>query len=244
MRTKRIDMAVNQLWTETYSTVTIGRGIRQVKECQHVDSADSLKRVFKLAEIDQKSADLAADQHDLDQILQASVPGLVSKSQGSFGLTRTDNLTTSDGPAAGHKLLVQPNVFNISSLLPPSLSFLQRLKDIVPHDSDIAMSTLTSFLDEFIINVFHPQLEETVTELCTQAFLELDAFQQDPQWSQHSTRPIFKVWSETVDHRFSLTSSGHIQFLRIDPVLLQIARYYTPRSDFYAIGYYTIGSLL
>ena len=117
----------------------------------------------------------------------------MSKSQGSFGLTRTDNLTTSDGPAAGHKLLVQPNVFNISSLLPPSLSFLQRLKDIVPHDSDIAMSTLTSFLDEFIINVFHPQLEETVTELCTQAFLEVDAFQQDPHWSQHSTRPIFKV---------------------------------------------------
>ena len=197
-----------------------------------------------MAEIDQKSADLAADQHDLDQILQASVPGLVSKSQGSTGLNRTDNLTTHDGPAAGHKLLVQPNVFNISSLLPPSLSFLQRLKDIVPHDSDIAMSTLTSFLDEFIINVFHPQLEETVTELCTRAFLEPDAFQQDPQWSQHSTRPIFKVGSETIGHKFLLTLSGHIQFLRTDSVFLQIARYYTPRFDFYAINHYTNGSLL
>ena len=197
-----------------------------------------------MAEIDQKSADLAADQHDLDQILQASVPGLVSKSQGSSGLNRTNNLTTHDGPAAGHKLLVQPNVFNISSLLPPSLSFLQRLKDIVPHDSDIAMSTLTSFLDEFIINVFHPQLEETVTELCTRAFLEPDAFQQDPQWSQHSTRPIFKVGPETVSHKFLLTSSGHIHLLRTDSVFLQIARYYTPRFDFYAINYYTNGSLL
>lgn len=197
-----------------------------------------------MAEIDQKSADLAADQHDLDQILQASVPGLVSKSQGSSGLNRTDNLTTHDGPAAGHKLLVQPNVFNISSLLPPSLSFLQRLKDIVPYDSDIAMSTLTSFLDEFIINVFHPQLEETVTELCTRAFLEPDAFQQDPQWSQHSTRPIFKVGSQAVRYRSLLTFSGHIQFLRADSVFLQTARYYTPRFDFYAISYYTNGSLL
>jgi hypothetical protein len=152
--------------------------------------------VFKLSEIDQKSADLAADQHDLDQILQASVPGLVSKSQVPSGSSRINATTTTDGPAAGHKLLVEPNVFNISSLLPPSLSFLQRLKDIVPHDSDIAMSTLTSFLDEFIINVFHPQLEETVTELCTQSFLELDAFQKDPQWSQHSIRPIFKVSCE------------------------------------------------
>ena len=152
--------------------------------------------MFKLSEIDQKSADLAADQHDLDQILQASVPGLVSKSQGTSGSSRINATTTTDGPAAGHRLLVEPNVFNISSLLPPSLSFLQRLKDIVPHDSDIAMSTLTSFLDEFIINVFHPQLEETVTDLCTQSFLELDAFQKDPQWSQHSIRPIFKVSCE------------------------------------------------
>ena len=168
----------------------------------------------------------------------------MSKSQGSSGINRTDNLTTHDGPAAGHKLLVQPNVFNISSLLPPSLSFLQRLKDIVPHDSDIAMSTLTSFLDEFIINVFHPQLEETVTELCTRAFLEPDAFQLDPQWSQHSTRPIFKVRSETVGLNFLLTSLGHIQFLRTDSVFLQIARYYTPRFDFHATSYYTNGSLL
>ena len=102
------------------------------------------------------------------------------------------NVTT-DGPVASHKLLVDPNVFNISSLLPPSLSFLQRLRDIVPHDSDIAMSTLTSFLDEFLVNVFQPQLEETVTESCTQSFAQLDAFQEDSQWSQHATRPIFKA---------------------------------------------------
>lgn len=99
----------------------------------------------------------------------------------------------SDAPVAGHKVLIEPNVFNISLLLPPSLSFLQRLKDIVPVDSDIKISTLTSFLDDFLVNVFHPQLEETVTELCTQSFVEIDAFQQDSQWSQHAIRPIFRV---------------------------------------------------
>lgn len=146
-----------------------------------------------MSEIDEKSADLAADQRDLDQILQASVPGLVSKSQRRSGVSHNNSTITSDGPVVGHKLLVEADVFNISSLLPPSLSFLQRLKDIVPHNSQIAMSTLTSFLDEFLVNVFHPQLEETVTELCNQAFAELDAFQQDPQWSQRSARHIFKV---------------------------------------------------
>jgi exocyst complex component 4 len=55
------------------------------------------------------------------------------------------------------------------------------------------MSTLTSFLDEFLVNVFHPQLEEAVTELCTQSFTELDAFQEDPEWAKHSPKPIFKV---------------------------------------------------
>ena len=99
----------------------------------------------------------------------------------------------SGGPVVGHKLLVEPSVFNISSLLPPSLSFLQRLKDIVPHDSYIATSTLMTFLDEFLVNVFYPQLEETVTDLCTHCFAELDSFQQDPQWSQRSVRPISKV---------------------------------------------------
>ena len=154
--------------------------------------ADQLQRVFKLSEIDQKSADLAKDQRDLDQILEASVPGLVSKSQrpsnGSQGLTGSNR----DGPVASHKLLVEPNVFNIGSLLPPSLTFLQRLRDIVPHDADIAMSTLTSFLDEFLVNVFHPQLEDTVTELCNQSFVDLEAFQQDSQWVQRADRPIFK----------------------------------------------------
>ncbi len=152
------------------------------------------KRVFKLAQIDQKTPDLAADQKDLDQILQASVPGLVSKNQRQSGVSHNlvDGIAT-DGPAVGHKLLVDPNVFNVGSLLPPSLAFLQRLRDIVPHDSDIAMSTLTSFLDEFIVNVFHPQLEDTVTELCTQSFVDLEAFQQYSQWSQHAQKPLFKV---------------------------------------------------
>lgn len=99
----------------------------------------------------------------------------------------------SDGPAVGHKLLIEPNVFNISILLPPSLSFLQRLKDIVPLESDIATSTLTLFLDDFLVNVFHPQLEETVGELCARALGDVNAFQQDAHWPQHAKRPIFRV---------------------------------------------------
>ena len=136
---------------------------------------------------------MAADHQDLDQILQASVPGLVSKSERRLDTGQNKVLTASDGPVAGHKLLIEPNVFNISSLLPPSLTFLQRLRDIVPYDSNIATSTLTTFLDEFLINVFYPQLEETVADTCARTCAELDAFQEDSQWSQYSKRPILKV---------------------------------------------------
>ena len=141
---------------------------------------------------------MAANQRDLDQILQASVPGLVSKFQRYSGISHKINSAANDGLIQGHKSLVEPNVFNISHLLPPSLSFLQRLRDIVPHDSRIALSTLTTFLDDFLVNILYPQLEETVTDLCSQSFAEVDAFLQDPQWSQHSVRPIFKVNAKAV----------------------------------------------
>lgn len=77
-------------------------------------------------------------------------------------------------------------------LLPPSLDFLQRLRGIVPPNSDIVMSTLTSFLDDFLVNVFHPQLDETLVEFCAQTFVEVDAFQQDSKWALYSQKPIFK----------------------------------------------------
>lgn len=149
--------------------------------------------MFKLSNIDKSSVDIKAEQEDLDHILESSVPGLVSKSKRRSGANSAKSQSKQDGSATGHKLLVEPSVFNMSLLLPPSLYLLQRLKEIVPPGSDIVISTLTSFLDDFLINVFHPQLDETVTELCTQCFIELEAFQQDPQWSQHARKPIFKV---------------------------------------------------
>lgn len=142
----------------------------------------------------------------------------------------------SEGPIAGHKLLVEPNVFNIGSLLPPSLSFLQRLKDIVPHDADIAMSTLTSFLDEFLVNVFHPQLEDTVTELCTQSFVDLEAFQQDSNWAQHATQPIFKgtyTFFSLVKSFCQLLDSIPPDLTSTQLIITQILSYYDKCCEWY-----------
>ena len=91
-----------------------------------------------------------------------------------------------------HKSLVEPSVFNMSLLLPPTLVFLQRLRGIVPPGSDLAASTLTSFLDNFLVNVFQPQLDETLGKLSDAVFGEADSFQADPTWSQVARRPVFK----------------------------------------------------
>ena len=111
--------------------------------------------MFKLTDVDTKASDLSKERTDLELILKTSVPGLVSDLK-RFENVHTNNTTNLDGSATGHKLLVEPSVFNMGILLPPSLDFLNRLKEVVPSNADISLSTLTSFLDDFLVNVFLP----------------------------------------------------------------------------------------
>jgi Xaa-Pro aminopeptidase len=152
---------------------------------------DKTKKMFKLSDVDQKSTEFKTEQDDLEEILRSSVPGLVTKSRqknatGDIPQSRQGNSGT------GHKLLVKPSVFNMAILLLPSLNFLQRLKDIVPITSDLGTSTLTSFLDDFLVTVFLPQLDEAVTDMCMLSLVAVDAFAEDPNWAALSPRPIFK----------------------------------------------------
>lgn len=160
------------------------------------------ENLFKLAEADPKSVEITTEMEALDGIIRAAVPGLTTNARKGA----TDKRAPLTGPRSetrrgvGHahqdnvpqKSLVEPSVFNMSLLLPPTLVFLHRLKSIVPPGSDLATSTLTSFLDNFLVNVFQPQLDETLGKLSDTVFGESDAFQQDPDWSRVSKRPIFK----------------------------------------------------
>jgi exocyst complex component 4 len=159
---------------------------------------DRNKRLFKLADTDSKSAELAIEKEDLDFILKSSVPGLAATGT-TPAAKDAENEKNEDRSATGHKLLVEPSVFNMGILLPPSLSFLTRLKDIVPPSSEIVLSTLTSFLDDFLINVFLPQLEEALTDMCMVASAESDAFQQDPKWQVRAQKPVFKGTANFLD---------------------------------------------
>ncbi|GAM86826.1 hypothetical protein ANO11243_048460 [Dothideomycetidae sp. 11243] len=196
---------------------------------------DKTKRLFKLSDTDKTSTGIAAERDDLDQILKASVPGLVTQGLSS-GDRMDDNSKSLDRSGTGHKLLVEPSVFNMAILLPPSLSFLTRLREIVPSNSDVVVSTLTSFLDDFLVNVFEPQMEETLTEACNAAYSQSDAFQEDPRWQMQATKPIFKCTIEI----FQLINSFCRMLVSLPPnqsfselILSQIRTHYNRLNEIY-----------
>ncbi|KAM5342423.1 hypothetical protein ACJ41O_013389 [Fusarium nematophilum] len=159
------------------------------------------EHLFKFSEANNKSVEITTEYDALDGIIQDAVPGLGSRKQGADkknrlavdGSRKGDvSFGSSHQTTGSYKSLVEPSVFNMSLLLPPTLVFLQRLKSIVPPGSDLAASTLTTFLDNFLVNVFQPQLDETLAKLSDTVFGEVDAFAQDPAWSQVARRPVFR----------------------------------------------------
>ncbi|PHH89250.1 hypothetical protein CDD83_6417 [Cordyceps sp. RAO-2017] len=166
------------------------------------------EHLFKFAETDAKSAATTTEYEALEGIIQGTVPGLMSNSRKAGADARKNRLAADGGVPSkrdtglgfgasrqtmgSYKSLVEPSVFNMSLLLPPTLVFLQRLKGIVPPGSDLATSTLTTFLDNFLVNVFQPQLDETLGKLSDSVFGEADSFSQDPSWARSAPRPVFK----------------------------------------------------
>ncbi|KAI1867899.1 uncharacterized protein JN550_006706 [Neoarthrinium moseri] len=195
--------------------------------------------LFKFVEADSKSVEMTTEYEALDGIIQAAVPGLTSGSSKSKDADKkagrdsrkTANISAFENRQApgSYKSLVEPSVFNMSLLLPPTLVFLQRLKVIVPPGSDLAASTLTSFLDNFLVNVFQPQLDETLAKLSDNIFAEVDTFQQDPDWNLVSKRAIFKGTTQffTVVTAFCrmLGTLPHDQALS-SLIISQMNRYY------------------
>ena len=68
------------------------------------------------------------------KLLETSVPGLVLQHE-RMKVDPT-NVGISNGimdtTVTGHKLLVSPDPFNIVYLLPPTIAFLDRVKEIIP----------------------------------------------------------------------------------------------------------------
>ena len=68
------------------------------------------------------------------------------------------------GTGQHHRLLVHPNAFHVSVLFQPTLAFLDRIADILPSGLEAARAS-SAVLDEFVLRVYLPQLEDKVSTL-------------------------------------------------------------------------------
>jgi exocyst complex component 4 len=219
-------------------------------------SKQDLKRehLFQFSDADSKSVQMTTEYQDLEGIIRAAVPGLMSgRKQAADGRKATQRIESTiersgsrrgvsaaydnkSGGIGAHKSLVEPSVFNMSLLLPPTLGFLQRLKNIVPPGSDLVTSTLTSFLDNFLVNVFLPQLDETLGKLSDSVFEESDSFQQDPEWTKIARRPVFKgtaaFFALITEFCRMLDTIPHDQALS-QLIITQMMRYYDRCFDWF-----------
>ncbi|KAH8929370.1 hypothetical protein BT69DRAFT_1235977 [Atractiella rhizophila] len=176
---------------------------------------DKSKPLFRFSDSDFKTSSRVLKDHEeeMNRALKAAVPGLVSAATENTtsissnviisSMITDDRFSATTGSTAGsgsHKILVKADAFNISVLFAPTLSFLERVKDIMPGgllgDEDRGFE---GFMDEFVLNTFLPQLEEKVTNVFHQAVGGLDAFQEDPNWRNLSPVPVFKSVSSLIN---------------------------------------------
>lgn len=71
--------------------------------------------------------------------------------------------------AAKHRTLIPPNAFNVSTLFQPTLAFVERAVAIVPPGFEDETGAFGSVLEDFVVKVFLPQLDEKVTTTFQQA---------------------------------------------------------------------------
>ncbi|CAE7124304.1 unnamed protein product [Rhizoctonia solani] len=182
--------------TDEGSGATAGRNpISSINEILRTGKfgRDKSKGAFHFADTDPKPVNRALRAHEegITQVLRSTVPGLITTLAGDTGAQFTT------GPdASEHRLLVRPDAFHVSVLFQPTLAFLERAAACLPDGvAEGAGETGggSLFLDDFVVRVYLPQLEEKVSSLFHQAVGGLDAFQEDTHSGRISEQPLVKA---------------------------------------------------
>ncbi|KAH9486575.1 putative exocyst complex component sec8 [Psilocybe cubensis] len=157
---------------------------------------DRIKPVFRFSDTDSKLTSKALKPHEdgLTRALKDTMPGLAPSTTGDtvqtiFSNAQDDRLL---GVDQHHRLLIRPDAFHVTVLFQPTLSYLHRVAEILPSGMEFAQSS-SSVLDEFVLKVYLPQLEEKVSELFHNAVAGSEAFQPDPLSVRLSPQPLLKA---------------------------------------------------
>lgn len=156
---------------------------------------DKNKNVFRLADTDLKLvlSSLRSSEDELNRLLKDTMPGLVP---GTADIPHSSVSSASSderflGSDQHHRLLIRPDAFHVNVLFQPSLTFLDQIANLIPS----GIETLRSFrgvLDDFVLKVYLPQLEEKVSDLFHGAITGPDAFEPDPFSLHFSSEPLIQ----------------------------------------------------
>ncbi|TFK77269.1 hypothetical protein BDN72DRAFT_784268 [Pluteus cervinus] len=156
---------------------------------------DKIKPVFRLGDTDPKllSKVLKPHEDELNRLLKDTMPGLVSgTSENTVNSSLMSTIVDDRFSGVGHhRLLISPDAFHVSIIFQPTHAFLSRVADVLP--SGEASGVSATMLDEFVLKVYLPQLEEKVTVLFHQAVTGPDSFQPDPTSAKLSSEPLVRA---------------------------------------------------
>ncbi|CAB4383870.1 unnamed protein product [Rhizophagus irregularis] len=154
---------------------------------------DSSKQLFRFGDsVPNKELDKYYER-DVSTVLKESLPEVFTKvpDERQLSVFVVDRFANTN-MTAGHRLVVKPDAFNVSVLFKPTLAFLDKVKTIIPPSAQHSSADFTTFLDDFVFNVFLPQIGDKIFELFRQATTGSDAFQEDPNYKTYSTLPVVK----------------------------------------------------
>ncbi|CAK5280151.1 unnamed protein product [Mycena citricolor] len=163
-------------------------------------SRDKTKAVFRFVDTDVKMTAKVLKSHEdeLTRVIKDTMPGLVQSSESAVQAA-VSTLGSDDrllGAGQHHRLVIRPDAFHVSVLFQPTLAFLERVSDVLPSSVESVRDSST-ILDEFVLKVYLPQLEEKVSFLFHQAVTGSDAFLPDPLSSRLSREPLVKACAST-----------------------------------------------
>lgn len=130
--------------------------------------------MFHFAGTDMRAVTLEIKVIDesIQTTLKASVPGLVSSQPGELS-------TMDENPSGKHRNLIPANPFNVTTLFQPTVAFIDRASFIAPLGSELEPRAFGIVLEDFVVGVFLPQLDERVTASFQNAVSGYDAYQID-----------------------------------------------------------------
>ncbi|KAI5455480.1 exocyst subunit, variant 2 [Naganishia albida] len=218
---------------------------------------DRHKVVFRFGDTDLPSLekDLSTYQSEVDAAMKTYAPGLVTFAEKGVqnGITVTSiNLDLTSRKQRQYRLLVKPNPFNARILFQPYLSFVSSAKKVAGISSlDDEAEVIGSFMDDFVVKVYLPQLEDKVSAIFQTAVTSSGAFLADIYWNTWSAHPVVKSATDVMSlvnslcYMLSHTPFQQENYSRL--IISIIVRYYqrcsTHYRDLVTSGSYLAGDL-